>query len=339
MNPKRLLIILAILFQVVVLSIMVIEREWIVVKGQRIYLRTAPVDPRDIMRGDYVRLTYDLSHIPFDRIQGNLKNRMKQKGQIVYIVFQLGENGLATYKYATDTKPKDGLYIRGRISDLIDWRMNYSQTIMNVSYGIESYFVEQGKGRDIEQKMRGIDGIQFPMEMNIALSPSGTAVIIGHRWSPLGIGTRILNGTVGTFKENPGSITLRVTLKNDSDKPIGIVNLHDQCSFRLEPEIFCKKKYPQVYTACNTNRLLTDSDVVILKPNSVHEIDFDFSNPRWYVFEQKKAVQIGALETTELFRIVYSSPLPEQCSQLTHKDSIWHGYIASRRFHGRGNID
>ena len=52
--------------QLVVLAYMAGEREWVVRTGRTIYLRTAPLDPRDAMRGDYVSLSYDISRVPRD---------------------------------------------------------------------------------------------------------------------------------------------------------------------------------------------------------------------------------------------------------------------------------
>jgi hypothetical protein len=37
--------------------------------GTMIYMRTAPVDPRDIFRGDYVRLNYDISRLAADQLE------------------------------------------------------------------------------------------------------------------------------------------------------------------------------------------------------------------------------------------------------------------------------
>ena len=61
---KNLVVMVAIALQVVVLFFMAGEREWVVRTGRTVFLRTAPVDPRDVMRGDYVRLNYEMSRVP-----------------------------------------------------------------------------------------------------------------------------------------------------------------------------------------------------------------------------------------------------------------------------------
>jgi uncharacterized membrane-anchored protein len=55
---KRWLPVAVVVMQVAMLGFMAGEREWIAKMGTRISLRTAPIDPRDPMRGDYVRLDY-----------------------------------------------------------------------------------------------------------------------------------------------------------------------------------------------------------------------------------------------------------------------------------------
>ena len=67
--------------------------------------------------------------------------------------------------------------------------------------------------------------------------------------------------------------------------------------------------------------------------------DFDFSGKRWLVKDEGEPREIGTLEPTEMFRIVYRPPSSEDCLMLEKRDLIWHGYLPSRAFHGRGNVD
>jgi len=70
------LIIAAILIQFLVLGWMACEREWIVRNGPTVWLRTAPIDPRDLFRGDYVTLGYEISTIPAEKFGPGLKWHM-----------------------------------------------------------------------------------------------------------------------------------------------------------------------------------------------------------------------------------------------------------------------
>lgn len=51
------------------------EREWVLRTGRTIYLRTIPVDPRDVMRGDYVRVAYEMSSVSRAQCRGRLADR------------------------------------------------------------------------------------------------------------------------------------------------------------------------------------------------------------------------------------------------------------------------
>jgi GDYXXLXY protein len=62
--PKLALFGAAALVQVALLTVMVIDRTRILREGTEVTLQTRPVDPRDLLRGDYVVLGYDISQLP-----------------------------------------------------------------------------------------------------------------------------------------------------------------------------------------------------------------------------------------------------------------------------------
>ena len=62
-SMRAIAILLLIVFQIVVLAYMTGNREYILRYGQIVYLRTAPIDPRDLFRGDFVRLNYELTSV------------------------------------------------------------------------------------------------------------------------------------------------------------------------------------------------------------------------------------------------------------------------------------
>ena len=56
--------------QTAILGYMIEGRASILRSGTEVLLKTAPVDPRDLLRGDYVILTYDISTISTTSITG-----------------------------------------------------------------------------------------------------------------------------------------------------------------------------------------------------------------------------------------------------------------------------
>ena len=77
---RRILILACIAAQALVLGVMAGEREFILITGERIRLRTAPIDPRDPFRGDFVRLRYEISSVAPGQIRDGLRDHAKEKG-------------------------------------------------------------------------------------------------------------------------------------------------------------------------------------------------------------------------------------------------------------------
>ena len=130
------------------------------VSGTTITVSTIPVDPRDLFRGDYVILRY-----PFSEIANAHSYRA---GATVYVpMVQDGEiwkqNGVST------TKPKDGVFLRGNV------KRSESGNV-EIVFGIESYFVQEGRGREIENAMRGNNGSSNVL-VDLVVAPTGQTSI------------------------------------------------------------------------------------------------------------------------------------------------------------------
>lgn len=335
---KKSFVILAVILQLIVLAYMAGEREYVLRNGKVIHLRTAPIDPRDLFRGDYVRLNYEISRIPVSRLKGVDSAGELKKGAKIYVSLKEGPNGLYELMEAGLEKPASGIYLTGRMP--YRYRTLHASNPIWIKYGIEAYFVEQGKGRVIEKQRGNWTGVQIPLEMEIALGPDGKAVIRGYRWSPLGIGLTVLRGLQRNQPDQqaPRSATVQLTLANASDKPLAIVNLPDYCSFALEPVPWARQQWKLAHNPCEEG-LPSDVDVVTLAPGQQKRFDFDFSTDRWLVETNGPVKQIGTLDGSEQFRLVYRPPDEAASRHLRQKDIIWHGYMASRVFHGRGQID
>lgn len=108
-NKKHLAFLGAIMLFVIVLASGVYMQEDLRRNGQQVILATIPVDPRDILRGDYADLAYEIGR--GERAQEFAKNL--PSSQPVYALLTLGEdNRVVDYSFST-TEPKRGVYIRG----------------------------------------------------------------------------------------------------------------------------------------------------------------------------------------------------------------------------------
>ena len=70
MSRYKLVVVAAVLAltQIGFLGWMVAGRAALLRNGQEVLLKVEPVDPRDLLRGDFVRLGYEISRLPVERI-------------------------------------------------------------------------------------------------------------------------------------------------------------------------------------------------------------------------------------------------------------------------------
>ncbi len=325
------LVVAVVAAQLGVLAFMAGSREWIRRYGRTVYLRTAPVDPRDAFRGDYVRLDYEAGHVRTNLCRDVLPTAAQgrvRRGTEVYAGLRLREDGTADVQSLTTTRPETGLFLHGRTDNY------YSGRQVPVRYGVEAYFVQQGQGSELE-RARPRDGVQVPLEMELAVSPSGTAVIKGHRWGPLGIGIAL---QADTNRLTRGVV---VTLQNASTQALSIVDLPAGRSFRLEPDALREWGNDDWrWVGAGEPRPAPDASALrVLKPGESCTVTLDFTQPEWYVVKAgDKPKPLAGTGWSGWFRLVYAPPTAAECAALQPAAPIWHGELLSRAFSG-GRVD
>lgn len=130
----------------VVIGGFILMKEYTLRTGTEILLKTRPVDPRDLFRGDYVILRYDISTICLNTVPADVTQVMA--GDTVYVGLHNQEGFGVVSKVYKNSLP-EGLFIKGRV-------MEVSGSELTVEYGIESYFVPEGEGREIERQLTDI---------------------------------------------------------------------------------------------------------------------------------------------------------------------------------------
>ncbi len=334
--------------QVAALGFMAGEREWVVRTGRTVFVRTAPVDPRDVMRGDYVRLNYEMSRVPRTLCRGalagtNAPGETTPRDLKVYALLHEDE-GVAELTALSDERPREGLFIRGRTDRSWDGHVS-------VRYGLEAYFMEQGKGQELEQG-RQREGIQVPLEMEVAVGSGGLAVLKHHRWSKLGIGLDL--ETVPDAQSNrPNArivVAAKVKLLNAGSNDLAVVDLPGGQSLALVPDAQWGVANWEWITPNQPVPKPTKENVVVLKPGAIHVMRVDFRNPRWQV----RGHEPGSGDQTKMktrslsdlqqdfsarFRFEYRPPNRETCADLPNATMIWHGRMPTRAFNPGGSVD
>jgi len=166
----RLGFILIVLFQVLVLVGWTGFNEISIASGKTVVLQTVPVDPLDIFRGEYVQLSYQISTL--SNIPGQ---ETLEYGDKAYVhLEQDGEVWKAT-EVSKDKHDDWDVFIAGEVENI--WNNQVSQientriNLVTLKYGIEAYFVPEGKGMEI-QSARDV-------KVRVVLNGSGQAFIKG----------------------------------------------------------------------------------------------------------------------------------------------------------------
>ncbi|MCO5152655.1 MULTISPECIES: GDYXXLXY domain-containing protein [unclassified Shinella] len=165
--------ILAAALQTAVLGYMVESRASILRSGADIKLKTLPVDPRDLLRGDYVILSYPISTIPKAIVTGDVP---KASGRVRLAVrLKPGADGLWTANEARfgDLAPEEGsVILRTLPFDYYSAGDGSLPDTLFVSYGLERYYVPEGEGRVLEDARN-----QEELEVEARVSADGTPQI------------------------------------------------------------------------------------------------------------------------------------------------------------------
>jgi|OpeIllAssembly_1097287.scaffolds.fasta_scaffold322418_2 uncharacterized membrane-anchored protein len=230
--------IIIVLFQVMILVGIIAYRQYWVATGARVLLSTESADPRDIFRGDYVTLNYEISSLNHTVLGTEEKFRPKEH---IYVVLEKDPDNIYKAVSVSRTRPAAGKFIQGRAGDELElsklevllqddagkrqsfsprWFSGvdkgdraifcigekntvlqfYKEEILNkpkcntgksisgvvvdiretktrqlrVDYGIESYFVEEGKGKAIEAARNAKS-----LNVEVSLRKDGKGIITG----------------------------------------------------------------------------------------------------------------------------------------------------------------
>jgi uncharacterized membrane-anchored protein len=155
-----------------ILGGMVYDRTRLLKTGREIVLPIQPVDPRDLFKGDYVRLGYAISAAPKDAIKGLPSSGANQR---VFVTLEQA-SPTADWQVAavTATRPTT----QGPNQIMLAAKLTHR----GLSYGLERYYVPEGTGPKLEAKAR-LDNLSAI----VAVDAKGRAAIKGLMYEGLKI--------------------------------------------------------------------------------------------------------------------------------------------------------
>lgn len=171
MSRLRLLGLLgAFLLQTALLGWMVGDRALLLANGTEIRLAVVPVDPRDLLRGDYVVLTYEIDRLSESNLAGDKGFAV---GDPVYVA--LTRDGAGWEPAALHHAPPDGtIALKGKVRDAFREGADCVGACMvyRVDYGLDRFFVPEGEGRELEKLRNG-----QRLSVDVAVGGDGRAAL------------------------------------------------------------------------------------------------------------------------------------------------------------------
>jgi len=174
-NRIVLTLVIVALAQTAVLAGMVADRVRLLKTGREITLPIVPVDPRDLFRGQYVRLGYTISRVPVNLLEGPLP----KPNAAFYVTIERKPDGawvpikLSRTRIEESSPDRIALKARAMHGRLYE-NPNTPNAVHMVKYGIESYFVPEGQGPRLEAL-----AIDKKLAARIAVDGGGNAAIKG----------------------------------------------------------------------------------------------------------------------------------------------------------------
>ena len=129
---------------------LIYQKEQTLTHGRQVFLKLAPIDPRSLMQGDYMRLGYDLAN----------QLRATKLPSDGHLIVQLDAQGIGTKARLADDKP-----------------LAANETLLRYRYrkglrlGAESFFFQEGQAAIYEKAKYG----------ELRVDASGDSVLVGLR--------------------------------------------------------------------------------------------------------------------------------------------------------------
>jgi len=128
MNKQVIGLIITVLIILGIVISFISYNHWPILTGNKIVLDTAPVDPFDPFRGQYMTISYDISRLDF--VEGF------EEGDKIYVLLEEDSEGVWRFEKASKIRPSGRDFIRGVVERI-------SGGTMSINYGVEQFFFER----------------------------------------------------------------------------------------------------------------------------------------------------------------------------------------------------
>ncbi|QLF70309.1 GDYXXLXY domain-containing protein [Peteryoungia desertarenae] len=161
-----------VILQTALLGFMIESRASILRSGTEVLLKTRPIDPRDLFRGDYVILNYDISDVPIALIAGARPE--EGSSQRLHVRLVPGPDGywnISEASFETLARASQSVVMTTKPITVYDWLWQGNGNL-RVDYGIERFYVPEGEGLVLEEARN-----EGRLSVAVRVSESGQAQI------------------------------------------------------------------------------------------------------------------------------------------------------------------
>ncbi len=126
-----------------------------------------PKDPRSLFRGDYVIVGFAINDLDLKRIPSDfdIEDLSDLEGETIYVELKQKGDIWAPKKVLVE-KPEEGvLFIKGKV-------ISTESNRLKAEYGIEQYFVPEGTGLEMENRLRKV------LKARVSIDPMGNATFV-----------------------------------------------------------------------------------------------------------------------------------------------------------------
>lgn len=158
-NKKSSKYIVGFLILFIILLVMIIKPTMANLFGEDILIKTEAYDPRDLFRGDYVRLQYEINEVDIELFEDNIINHIDDetydydyiRDKKLYVTLDKD----TTYHHVKNVsleKPTEGLYLIAEY----DYPIKEDGKLVGIRlyYSLDKYFVPENTGSALEHKLR-----------------------------------------------------------------------------------------------------------------------------------------------------------------------------------------
>lgn len=156
MKNRRNLFLIALFIPILLLLSMTWKPLWTLNTGTPIVLETIPVDPRDILYGDYVSLQFAVEEFKEDVIEPELLKDLRNETYgkvVVYAVLQQEQGDLYGLKSVTAEKPDSGVFLKGQMYRY-GGSINGKETTYYADFLPDRFYVSENTGQRLEDLSR-----------------------------------------------------------------------------------------------------------------------------------------------------------------------------------------